>query len=86
MALINSHQEKTHVIPGYAIDVPLERKKKPYHSKEIDQNIIHDLGEVPAHAMDENDGIPLSSKESKFVWLAIIVGQIILGLTIYAIL
>lgn len=84
MALINSHQEKTHVLPGYATDVAIKKKLK--QSKETDQNLSHDLGEVPAHAMDENDGIPLSSKESRFVWLAILMGQIVLGLTLYALM
>lgn len=85
MALINSHQEKTHVLPGYTSEVAME-KKKTNQLKGADQNLTSDLGEVPAHAMDENGGIPLSAKESKFVWLAIIMGQIILALIIYAIL
>lgn len=86
MDLINSHQAQTHVLPGYLNDGVSEKEQNFYHSSEKKQNFFHDLGDVPAHASDENDGVPLSSKESKLIWLAIVVGQIILGLTIYAIL
>jgi len=85
MNLINSHQAQTHVLPGYLSDVASEKEQNFYHSSEKKQNSFYDLGDVPAHAIDENDGVPLSSKESKLIWLAIVVGQIILGLTIYAI-
>lgn len=86
MDLINSHQAKKRVLPGYSTDVASERKDSFHQSTDKNPDFFRDLGEVPAHAMDENDGVPLSPKESKYVWLAIVVGQIILGLTIYAIL
>lgn len=86
MALINSHREKTHVLPGCVSDTPSEKKKKLHNYEERDQNTVHEIGKLPAHAMDENDGIHLSSKENRYVWLAIILGQIIFGLTIYMIL
>jgi|GEM_PF-1565733 len=86
MNLINSHQAQTHVLPDYLNDVASDKKQNFYQSSDKRCNFFHDLEEVPAHALDENDGIPLSSKKSKFVWLAIVMGQIISGLIIYAIL
>lgn len=85
MNLINSQQNQTNVLPGYLSEISSEQKLASDQFKSKNGSTLYDLGEVPSHALDENDGIPLSSKESKFVWLAIVVGQIILGLTIYAI-
>lgn len=84
MDLTHGYQAETHVLPGYLSDIASEEKQtinQPSH-----REVPYDLSEVPDHALDGDCGIPLSSKESRFVWLAIVVGQIILGLTIYAIL
>lgn len=85
MNLITSHQQ-THALPDYLGAAASEKRASFDQSSEKRKKFFHDLGEVPAHALDENDGVPLSSKESRLVWLAIIVGQVILGLTIYAVL
>ncbi|PRY53542.1 hypothetical protein B0I27_1036 [Arcticibacter pallidicorallinus] len=85
MNLITSHPQ-THALPEYISTAASGKKARFNQSSEGRKKFFHDLSEVPAHALDENDGVPLSSKESRFVWLAIIVGQVILGLTIYAVL
>ncbi|WP_407426427.1 hypothetical protein [Arcticibacter sp.] len=86
MDFTNSHHAQTHVLPGNLGDVASEKKHRFYQSSDKKCHLLVDTEEVPAHAFDENDGIPLSSKETKLVWLAIVVGQLILALTIYAIL
>jgi len=86
MNLINSHQNPANVLPGYFSEISTEQVPESDQLKGEVKSGFYDLGAVPSHALDENDGIPLSSKENKFVWLAIVVGQIILGMTIYAIL
>lgn len=86
MNLIDSHQTRAHVLPGYLTPVASQRNQSLHRSSHKKEIVYPDLGELPAHAFDENDGVPLSPKENKLIWLAIVMGQIILGLTIYAIL
>jgi len=85
MNVIDSHQTKTDVLKSNLDDVALEEKPNFYQSSDKSHNPLRVWEDLPAHALDENDGVPLSSKEDKLIWLAIIVGQLVLGLIVYAI-
>jgi|GEM_PF-6537659 len=61
--------------------VPTDRNK----SSHLVENspIDSDLHRTAAATIDEEDGVPLTSAENRAIYLAVLAGQMILGLIIY---